>query len=265
MSETRWCSHCREELTSSYDEQGNCLWCGNPTRKKAAPRLNRRGSRYSEAELRELHKLHRDGATLRSLAQRTYEHLGYASHEAAEKAIKRDWRRRGWWIRSRSENNTLLHYKHGCSRMPGEYKWRRRVLGGDPYRPICKAIAKSGRPCRRPSLQESEFCHSHDPVKGKESREHLARARRHHRAALEQVPTGPFANWLQKKRREAGGWQKLGELLNRDPSNLYRYLGGSDKLKSRRQTIGRTTVESYLEIDADTTFSDLYPDHTGAT
>lgn len=254
----RWCSHCREELTSSYDEKGNCLWCGNPTRKKAAPRPNRRGSRYTKTELQELHKLHREGATLRYCAKRTYERLGYASFEAAEKAIHREWKRMGLWVRNRSENGTLIHKKHGRSRMPGEYKWRRRVLEGIPYRPICRATKKDGTRCKRHSLRDSEFCHSHDPVRGHECREHLAKGRRRRRAVYEQVPIEPFSNWLQRMHREIGTWRELSELLGCDTKTLYRYQ------RPRRKIVERRTVESYLEIDPDTTFSDLYPDHIGA-
>lgn len=264
MSEIRWCSNCREELTSSFDEKGNCLWCGGATRKKAAPRPNRRGSRYTQVELRRLHKLHTDGATLRSLAKRTYAQLGYASHEAAEKAIKREWKRMGLWIRNRSENNTLTHTKHGRSHTPGESTFRLRVLEGVPYRPICKATTKSGTRCRRHSLRDSEFCHSHDPARCGESREHLARGRRL-RAICEQVPIEPFSKWLQEKHREVGTWRELGELLNCDTRNLHRYRRGvPNERKSHRKTIGRPTVESYLEIDPDTTFADLYPDCAGA-
>lgn len=258
-SEVRWCSNCREELTASYDEQGNCLWCGGPTRKKAALRPRQRGSRYVEKELRELHKLHVQGATLRSCAKQTYKRLGYASWGAAEKAIHREWRRMGWWIRNRSENSTTLHRKHGCSHMPSEYKWRRHVLNGIPYRPICKGTTTSGTRCRRHSLNNSEFCHSHDPARAHESRDHLARARKLRRAKFQQVPIGPFSDWLQAKYREIGNWRELSQLLGCDLRNLHRYRRGNRK--SHRQTIGRVTVESYLEIDPETTFDDLYPKH----
>jgi hypothetical protein len=261
-----WCPSCKEE--SAIDNAGNCLWCGKATEQRPKrggwKRPDLQGSRYTEAQLRALHLAHQRGASINSLAKRTFDKVGYKTPGSAATAIGREWKNMGLKARDRIEQTVLSSTKHGRggrNRDEGAYRrWFKRTNG--LYRPTCKGVRaqhpRKGEPCQRPAMEGSEFCSSHDPERRKTIKAHLSKMRAS-APAREMVPMAPFAAWLQQRREELGSWSAVAEHVERTISLVHCYGRGLDSAtKQPKDLIGRSTVEELLEADGTTTFDDLY-------
>lgn len=231
-----------------------------PARRGGWTRPDRRGSRYTEPQLRALHLAHVRGQSLNALGKQTHRKVGYKSAGSAAMAMSREFKRMGLPITERVDQVRKTCTVHGLAPKHGPrpgYKRFKRTHGIEPgYRPTCAALRsthpRKGDPCDRPAMHGSEFCYQHDPARQAEQREQLARMRANSPAHTKpMLPIGPFADWLQKRRAELGGWRAVEESCG--TGSVHRW--GTRKISR----IGRDTVERILDFDGTATIAEIYP------
>jgi hypothetical protein len=267
----------REE--SAIDSAHRCLSCGGPTeqgkKRGGWRRPDLRGTRYTERQLRALHVLHMRGASINQLAKQTYEKVGYKTHGSAASAISREWKHLGLRARDRIEQTILSSTKHGRERrrqsraeQNAYRRWLRdqrgwRAIQG-PGQLRCKGTKRQhprkGEPCRRPAMEGSDYCQSHEPSRELERQAHLAAVRRR-QPRRQMVPMAPFAAWLRRRRVELGTWSAVAESVARNLSLITSYAQGLDASNQPKAEIGRETVEELLWADGTTSFEELYGEH----
>jgi hypothetical protein len=185
MTDTHaYCANCREESAISWDRK--CLWCGQPI----AGHGKRRGkpvgkyARLSEAQIRELHRYHLQGASIRELGRKVREHVEFASDKSAAMAISSGFRRYHLEARDRGDatarvNRLRRSPDSPCTKNRSEYKrWLREKAGGQRR---CAGVKQNypekGRPCRHFAMIGSDFCLHHDPERRAEVERMTERAR----------------------------------------------------------------------------------------
>lgn len=219
---------------------------------------------YSKPQLRLLYKLHLEqNQSINSLAKRTYEKLGYASHNSAAKAISTGWKRMGLQARDRIEMCRIASTIHGRAPKHGPrvgYKTFLRNQRNIPYQPFCRGFKsnppRQGSPCHARAMVGADYCQAHDPLRALENQARCARMRRR-RPRPEMLPMGPFALWLESLALERGSLRAACEYhgLRYDSASRYRKCEGTNGRP--KDLISRQTVEAWLEsVGAD--LSDLY-------
>ena len=159
------------------------------------PRRHRGGkprwkhSRIKPAHLEVLHRIYvEEQVSVRELARRVYQRLGYASAESCAESLYTAFAVAGYELRSVSDALRLRNTKHGRrAREAGESgpavaayrRWLKEERG--QYRPRCKGVKATspgrGSPCRRPAMAGSDYCVSHEPDRRERQLEHLAAMR----------------------------------------------------------------------------------------
>lgn len=157
---------------------------GPERRVKAAARKRGKPSgvhgRISDEELRELHVLHVEGLSIRTLGHRVWRGR-YSSPQSAAMAISAGFRRLRLWRRPRQEATALVQREHRHPDSPGKSNtaaYRRWLLEKAGRRRRCEALTVSGTPCRLWAMNDSECCHMHDPRNAEKIAGHLAEMRK---------------------------------------------------------------------------------------
>lgn len=278
MSElTAWCDACGQESLMADD--GSCVWCDGPTRRKRAGGPPKGKYRLiTDDQLRAAHRVYvLKGLSCRQLGDLLYEKLGYRSARACGEALYRGFKDLALARRSQSEVTIARNYRHGRKRrgLSAEeqqaYRRFRRDENGwnsthGPGRPVCKAAltgacGRKGRPCSLHAMEGSEFCYCHDPAGTLERRAALTRARRR-LASRDTVPIEPFAGWVDGLYAQLGLVSAVAGRLGCSTSTAHNIL------RRQRSTSGggrvawvetdRARVEGYLEAAGGPPLTDLY-------
>lgn len=161
-----WCPGCREEVPVNRST-GECLFCDTetllrPPRRRgnynaSHPRPGLKPVRFTETELRRLHDLHLQDASVSELARRIFERKGLASPDSARTIIVREWRMIGLEPRPRIE---ML--KIALSGTDAPTNGFRRCEG--VVRNTGRGM-RQGKRCRKGADGGSRFCWMHDPDK----------------------------------------------------------------------------------------------------
>lgn len=137
--------------------------------------------KMTDAQVRACHVLYAQGLSMRQVADRVWERAGYASSAGCARSLSDQFVRLGLPRRSVAEGTRLRMTKHGMAvkhgPRPGYQAYRRRVLAGIPDQPMCPGVTRTGKPCRHRAVRGSDFCMVHDPARGEEFADHLARGR----------------------------------------------------------------------------------------
>lgn len=131
-------------------------------------------ARVTDAQLRALHHVYvNEPASVRELARRYWQQLGYANARSAAASLDGLFRDRGFALRTVSEALILRNTKHGRKPRtvdvgPENAAYRRWLKEQrSAYRPRCAGVRqqypRKGEACTRPAMHGSEFCFSHDP------------------------------------------------------------------------------------------------------
>lgn len=257
----RFCRHCDDEVTTGPDNI--CPFCESNTREKAKPvrggwsRPDRRGSKYTETQLRALHVAHLRGRSINALARQTYEQVGYATHGTAANAISRQWKHLGLAARDRIEQAVLSSTKHGRKRrnqtnveQNAYRRWHAKQMGWNalqgPGRPRCAGVRTQhpdkGGPCERAAMEGSEYCLQHDPARRAEVVSHLE-AVRANIPPKRMVPMGPFTQWLMGIHAELGSWREVGAAVGLSISAVHCYGRGlSPTDKQPKHEVGAEVI-----------------------
>ena len=141
----------------------------------------------TEELLYEARRLYGTGLSLNQVAARIFDRTTYASEASCSNGLHSLFRRRGWKLRPQRAVTAARNYRHGRGgrdRDEGAYRRFLREQGRGyhgAYRPTCAGVRKNyprrGEPCRRPAIEGSDYCVSHEPGRAAAHAEHLARMR----------------------------------------------------------------------------------------
>ena len=268
MSLPDYCPRCDER--TSLPEQGICPWCD--TRLVPKGRGGRPagvGGKLTEAQLRALHHAYvTQGQSVNALAKIIYAKVGYKSHHTASGAIYAGWARLGLERRERIEAVRLACITHGRGARDRDEKTYREFLKErrgwraqqGPGQQRCAAVKRlppeKGRQCLRPSLEDSDFCQSHDPRREPERQATLARMRRR-QPRPEMLPIGPFVAWLTALAAEHGSLPVASQHIGMDKSAAYRLTRRLEPNGKPKATSTARTGEKYAQR-AGTTIDEIY-------
>lgn len=263
-----YCPKCQER--TSLPERGVCPWCDTPlvARKRGGKPPGVFG-KLTDPQLRALHHAYvTQGQSVNALAKLIYAKVGYKSHHTASRAIYAGWARLGLERRERIEAVRLACTTHGHGARDRDEKAYREFLKQmrgwrtqqGPGQEQCIAVKKlppqKGRRCARPSLEDSEYCQSHDPRRELERQATLARMRRR-QPKPDMLPMGPFIAWLHELEAEHGSLLAVSRVIGMDKSAIYRIVRGLESSGKPKASISATTVEKYA-ARAGTTLDAIY-------
>jgi hypothetical protein len=183
VSTHAFCPECREE--SPISSEGLCLFCDSPTRRgKKRGKPVGKYARLTEAQIRQLHRWHMRGISIRELGRRVRKEVDFASDKAAAMAISSGFRRYHLEARPQPLATAAKNRQRRSPSSPGtenrsEYmRWLRRKKGGQR---VCQGVKltypEKGRPCRRWAQAGSDYCLQHDPERRAEVVATVERAR----------------------------------------------------------------------------------------
>lgn len=202
----------REPLHYGQEGFGPVCACGGPKRKQAhqcrrcfqasgrsggkgVPRPALRGPYgVSEDQLEEARRVYEEEqVSLREIARRIFsDTYGYSSERSLSEVLYNAFRSRGWPLRSQSDATRLRNWKHGLKQrgqtneQQTAYRhWHAQQRGWNavkgPGNAQCAGVRQSsprkGQRCRRPSMDGSDYCYSHDPARKAQRDAHLEQAR----------------------------------------------------------------------------------------
>ena len=176
-----WCPACEQAVTEF--DNGRCPWCDGPIRTRRGKPVGVWG-KLSDDQLRLLHKLHMEGASMRELGRRIYRQVGYASAKAAAVSISHGWRRLGLAARAQGEATRQSNVERRAPASPGTadrkaYKRWRRARNGGLRR--CMGVRltapRKGHACQHYAAPGSDYCWQHEPARRDEVHEQMAALR----------------------------------------------------------------------------------------
>jgi hypothetical protein len=275
---TVWCDACNQD-TIAHDD-GRCVWCDGPTRVKQRRGGGKPKGKYrkiTDDQVRALHKLYVGrGLSCRQLGGLVWEKFGYASELAAGEGIYRAFKELDLPRRSQREVTVARNLKHGRKtraqtneeqnayrRWLAEQRGWNRIQG--PGQPRCEGIKRQsprkGERCKRPALEGSRFCQSHEPSRELQRQATTARMRRQI-PARELVEFEPFARWVEGTYRELGTLKAVADVLGCSPTTVMQFIhreqtsnGGP---RQPRTHISRAALDRYLARPEVPVFEQIY-------
>jgi hypothetical protein len=137
-----YCTRCREEVP--VDAERGCMWCGKQAWRSRSGVRPGTGTKLTDAQLRHLHTLYEQGATLAELGRRVWRHAGYRNAESGKEGIRHGWKR--------------LHLPTSGQRAAVH----RRCSGVKARGP------RKGKRCTKHTMFGSDYCREHDPARRQE-------------------------------------------------------------------------------------------------
>ena len=174
-----YCPTCADQSILKGD--GACSWCDTPIVTASRPGMPKGARLMTEQQVVQAHRLHVDGASIRSIAGQLLPDTGYRSAKTIVEALRVEWQRRGWYIRPRIEATIAASTIHGLHHDPAHRAALRRLTGEVADMPLCAGhrtqYPRKGQSCQTRARVGSAYCHQHDPALDERRRAHLEQAR----------------------------------------------------------------------------------------